>query len=137
MADTNNLIDNYLTELTLVDQPEEGESALANAWKNVANDTINAAINAGKVDRSRCIAGCRDVRCKQTCDLRSTTLVLRALQAGITRCRGDRRCVKAVANRIVNIAQRGDEKVRKYGFGVPYLRAAIDFVSRFGFQVKQ
>jgi hypothetical protein len=137
MVDVNNIIDSYLKEITLVDTPQEEENVLGDAWRDVAYDTINRAIATGKTNKARCINGCRDERCKQDCDLRSTTLVLRTLQGGITRCRGDKRCVKAIASRIINVAERGDQKVRKYGFGTPYLRAALAFVTRLGFQARQ
>jgi hypothetical protein len=62
--------------------------------------------------------------------------VLRSLQSGITTCRDDKRCVKNVLTRIINIAQRGDDKVTRYGFGTPFLRDAIAFANRMRFEAK-
>ena len=135
MIGVDKIIDNYLKEITLVSRQEE-ENILGNEWRNISNDAINRAIAIGKVNKARCIAACRDEKCKQDCDLRSTTLVIRNLQSGITACRDDKRCVKNDLTRIINIAQRGDEKVRKYGFGTPFLRDAIAFASRMGFDAK-
>jgi hypothetical protein len=126
MVNVGEIIDSYLKEITLVSKPE-AEDVLGDGWRDVVNDVINASIAAGKTN---------DERCKQGCDLRATALVVRSLQGGITRCRGDKRCIKSIATRIVNVAERGDEKVRKYGFGTPYLRAAVGFVSRFGFEAQ-
>jgi hypothetical protein len=135
MVNVGEIIDSYLKEITLVSKPE-AEDVLGDGWRDVVNDVINASIAAGKTNKVRCIRGCADERCKQGCDLRATALVVRSLQGGITRCRGDKRCIKSIATRIVNVAERGDEKVRKYGFGTPYLRAAVGFVSRFGFEAQ-
>jgi len=136
MSDVSNLIDHYLEQISLVHKGE-AEGSLGNTWRNVANTIINTAMAAGKVNKSRCLRACvENLRCKQDCDLRSTTLVIRGLQSGITRCRGDQRCVKAVAVRIVNIARRGDQKIRQYGFGVPYLSGAMDFVNKLGLEAK-
>lgn len=133
MDKTKKLIDHYLEEISLVSGDQE--ATLGNEWRDISNLVINTAITSGKVNKTRCISGCKnEIRCNQNCDLTSTTLVIRNLQSGILRCKDDKRCVKSVLSRIINVAERGDEKIKKYGFGVPYLRGAIDFANRFGFE---
>ena len=129
------MINRYLEEISLVSTDQE--ATLGNEWRDISNDVINKSIVAGKVNKSRCLTGCKgEIKCKQDCDLRATTLVIRSLQSGITRCRNDKRCIKSIATRIINVAERGDEKIKKYGFGTPYLATAIAFANRMGFEAR-
>jgi len=135
MSSVDKIIGSYLKEISLVSTSTEEES-LGNTWRDVSNNIINTGIAGGRANKVRCMAICKDERCKQECDLRATTYVIGRLETGIGGCRSDKRCVKSVLTRIINIAQRADEKVRRYGFGPPYLRDAIAFSKRMGFGAK-
>jgi len=138
MKGVEKIVDKYLQELELVPADAPEEQPLADAWRNISNDVVNRSIASGKVNKARCIRGCRrNEACMQDCDIRSTAIVIRMLEGNIGRCRGDKRCVKTIATRIINVAQRGDERIRQYGRGVPFSPQALAFVTKLGFKPRQ
>jgi hypothetical protein len=135
MSNASKLVDSYLEEITLVSN-EEAEDDDPGLRREIANGIINKAILTGKTNKVLCSKICKDERCRRDCDLRSTTIVIKSLQTGVSACSGDKGCIKIVMSRMINIAERGDSKVRMYGFGALYLRSAIAFANRMGFQAK-
>jgi hypothetical protein len=136
MNGVDKIINKYLEEITLVSNSDVEEEGLGDTRREVANTIINRAILSGKTNKLICSKRCKDEKCRRDCDLRATSMVITNLQTGVAACRGDQGCIKIVMSRMVNIAERGDSKVKMYGFGTPYLRAAIIFANRMGLQAR-